>query len=72
MLDFFAGSGTTGAVARQLGRRFVMIDNNPEAIAVIAQRLGENGIRYLGPTPSSRPPATASPGTRRVGDPVTP
>jgi site-specific DNA-methyltransferase (adenine-specific) len=39
-LDFFAGSGTLGAVARALGRRFVLIDSNPEAIAVIERRLG--------------------------------
>ncbi len=31
-LDFFAGSGTLGAVAAQLGRRYVLIDSNPEAI----------------------------------------
>jgi site-specific DNA-methyltransferase (adenine-specific) len=40
-LDFFAGSGTLGAVCRALGRRFVLIDDNPEAIAVIRTRLGE-------------------------------
>ncbi len=39
-LDPFAGSGTLGAVCRQLGRRFVLIDDNPEAIAVIRTRLG--------------------------------
>ena len=39
VLDFFAGSGTTGAVAEQLGRRFVLIDQNPEAIAVMRERL---------------------------------
>ena len=38
-LDFFAGSGTLGAVARKLDRRFVLVDDNPEAIAVIRQRL---------------------------------
>ncbi|MDR2381420.1 MAG: site-specific DNA-methyltransferase [Bifidobacteriaceae bacterium] len=39
VLDFFAGSGTTGAVAGALGRRFIMVDNNPEAIAVMRRRL---------------------------------
>lgn len=39
-LDFFAGSGTLGAVARGLGRPFVLVDDNPEAIAVIQARLG--------------------------------
>lgn len=47
VLDFFAGSGTTGAVARQLGRRFVLVDNNPEALAVIQRRLGPSGVTYL-------------------------
>jgi site-specific DNA-methyltransferase (adenine-specific) len=40
-LDFFAGSGTLGAVAAKLGRRFVLIDDNPEAIAVCRGRLEE-------------------------------
>ena len=39
VLDFFAGSGTTGAVAASLGRNFVLIDENPEAIAVMRTRL---------------------------------
>ncbi|HEU0318172.1 MAG TPA: site-specific DNA-methyltransferase [Solirubrobacteraceae bacterium] len=39
-LDFFAGSGTLGAVARAMGRRFVLVDSNPEAIAVARARLG--------------------------------
>ena len=39
VLDFFAGSGTTGAVAAQLGRRFVLVDQSPEAIAVMRARL---------------------------------
>jgi site-specific DNA-methyltransferase (adenine-specific) len=39
-LDFFAGSGTLGAVAAQLGRRYVLIDSNPEAVEVMRARLG--------------------------------
>jgi DNA modification methylase len=38
-LDCFAGSGTLGAVARALGRRYVLIDSNPKAIAVANRRL---------------------------------
>jgi site-specific DNA-methyltransferase (adenine-specific) len=38
-LDCFAGSGTLGAVAAALGRRFVLIDSNPEAISVARRRL---------------------------------
>ena len=40
VLDFFAGSGTTGAVAQKLNRRFVVVDQNPDAIAVMQRRLG--------------------------------
>jgi DNA modification methylase len=39
-LDFFAGSGTLGKVARDAGRRFVLVDSSPEAIAVASRRLG--------------------------------
>ena len=39
-LDFFAGSGTLGAVAAPLGRRYVLIDSNPEAVQVMRVRLG--------------------------------
>ena len=38
VLDFFAGSGTTGAVAAKLGRTFMLIDQNPEAIEVMRGR----------------------------------
>ena len=41
VLDFFAGSGTTGAVARAMGRRFVMVDANPDAVAVMRRRLDD-------------------------------
>jgi site-specific DNA-methyltransferase (adenine-specific) len=42
VLDFFAGSGTTGAVAAKLGRRFVLVDSNPEAIEVMRKRIGSD------------------------------
>ncbi len=38
-LDFFAGSGTLGAVCRALGRRFVLVDESPAAVAVMRARL---------------------------------
>ncbi len=38
-LDPFAGSGTLGAVCRELGRRFVLIDDNPVAVDVMRERL---------------------------------
>lgn len=39
VLDLFAGSGTTGAVAAALGRRFVLVDSSAEAIDVMRTRL---------------------------------
>jgi site-specific DNA-methyltransferase (adenine-specific) len=53
-LDPFAGSGTLGAVCRQLGRRFVLIDSNPVALEVMRGRLGgaEHAV-----TPARRAPA---------------
>lgn len=38
VLDYFAGSGTLGAVAAKMQRRFVLIDQNPEAISVMKER----------------------------------
>jgi site-specific DNA-methyltransferase (adenine-specific) len=43
VLDCFAGSGTTGAAALRLGRRFVLVDEHPTAIRVMEGRLG-NGV----------------------------
>jgi site-specific DNA-methyltransferase (adenine-specific) len=39
VLDFFAGSSTTGVAAAELGRRFILVDNSLEAIRVMWQRL---------------------------------
>jgi site-specific DNA-methyltransferase (adenine-specific) len=47
VLDFFAGSGTTGAVAGALGRDFVLVDQNSEAIAVMHKRFaGVDGVSF--------------------------
>lgn len=40
VLDFFAGSGTTGAAAKLLGRNYIMVDENPVAI----QKMKERGL----------------------------
>jgi site-specific DNA-methyltransferase (adenine-specific) len=51
-LDPFAGSGTLGAVCRELGRRFVLVDSSPTAIEVMRRRLGATeGAR---PAPAAR------------------
>lgn len=39
VLDVFCGSGTTGVAAARRGRGAVLVDNNPEAIAVARARL---------------------------------
>ena len=46
ILDFFAGSGTTGAVAAELKRNFILIDQNPESIEVISKRLAADGVAF--------------------------
>ena len=44
VLDFFGGSGTTGAVAAELGRRFILVDQNAESIEVIRERFSKSGV----------------------------
>lgn len=51
-LDFFAGSGTLGAVAAKLGRRYTLIDSNPEAVEVAKRRLAT--IERVSSSPASR------------------
>ncbi len=49
VLDFFAGSGTTGEAAAKLGRQFILIDNNPEAIDVMRRRfVSRTDIQWCG------------------------
>ncbi len=56
-LDPFAGSGTLGAVCRELGRRYVLIDSNPVAIELIRGRLADRDGQPLAPV--SDPPGRA-------------
>ena len=46
VIDFFAGSGTVGEAAARLGRDFILIDHNPEAIRVMAKRLAPYGVVF--------------------------
>jgi site-specific DNA-methyltransferase (adenine-specific) len=39
VLDFFAGSGTTGLAAAKNNRNYILIDQNPEAVALMQKRL---------------------------------
>ena len=60
VLDFFAGSGTTGVAAHELGRRFILMDNNPEAVAVMRKRLKDMNVRFVAES------APGSPSTREA------
>ena len=51
VLDFFAGSGTTGVAAAKNDRRFVLVDTNPEAAQVAAKRLTQYDPQCIGFTP---------------------
>ncbi len=53
VLDFFAGSGTTGEAAALHGRGFVLIDHNPEAVQVAATRLAPFQPDCVGFSPAS-------------------
>ncbi|MBL3686676.1 site-specific DNA-methyltransferase [Leucobacter zeae] len=46
VLDPFAGSGTTGAAAAELGRRFVLSDDNDAAIEVMRKRFAGRAVRF--------------------------
>ena len=48
VMDFFAGSGTVGAACLKLGRRFLLVDNNPAAIEVMKIRFqGVTDIEWI-------------------------
>ncbi len=52
VMDFFAGSGTTGAACLELGRRFILVDDNPEALQIMARRFaGVKEIEWVGVEP---------------------
>ncbi len=46
VLDFFAGSGTTGAAALELGRRFLLVDSHKEAIDVMRARFKSKEVEF--------------------------
>ena len=51
VLDLFAGSGTTGAVAAALGRHAVLVDDNAEAVDVMLRRMPEADVVQSPPRP---------------------
>lgn len=60
VLDFFAGSGTVGESAIRLGRSAVLVDNNEEALRVMAKRLAFAQPNFYGwePSPADLPEPT--------------
>jgi site-specific DNA-methyltransferase (adenine-specific) len=49
VMDFFAGSGTVGASCIDLGRNFILIDNNPSSLEVMAKRFSNiSDIKWIG------------------------
>ena len=48
VLDWCAGSGTTGVAAHELQRRFLLVDNSSDAIAVMHRRLAHVDGLQLG------------------------
>jgi site-specific DNA-methyltransferase (adenine-specific) len=56
VLDFFAGSGTTGAACLALGRRFLLVDNNLPALQVMSRRFQDaDGVQWIGYDPTIAP-----------------
>jgi len=52
VMDFFAGSGTVGESCINMGRHFILIDNNPQALQVMARRFaGVDDIEWIGYDP---------------------
>jgi site-specific DNA-methyltransferase (adenine-specific) len=59
-LDFFAGSGTLGAVAAKSGRRYVLIDESEQAVKVAHERLAtthRHAVRSASELERTQPPA---------------
>jgi len=47
VLDFFAGSGTTGEAALERGCSFILMDNNPEALRVMRERFDGVAVEWV-------------------------
>jgi len=64
VLDFFAGSGTTAAACLALGRRFMMVDNNPVALEVTARRFADvSDLEWIGFEPLASSGQAGQPGS---------
>lgn len=61
VVDFFAGSGTLGEAAARLGRDFLLVDHNPEAVEIMSRRLAFASPECVGFTAASAPGAPMRP-----------
>lgn len=48
VLDFFGGSGSTGAACLEFNRNFILIDNNPQSIQIMHKRFAGMPIEWIG------------------------
>lgn len=53
LMDFFAGSGTLGESALTLGRNCILMDQNPEAMKVMARRFSGHAVDWQGWAPET-------------------
>lgn len=51
LLDFFAGSGSFGEAAVELGRHCILVDENPGALSVMEKRFAEINVEWVNWTP---------------------
>ena len=65
VLDFFAGSGTTGVAAARHGRGFVMVDESAAAVAVMEKRLAHYAPRHERVTAAKRKKTSRAPASRQ-------
>ena len=54
LLDFFAGSGSFGEAAVELGRRCILVDTNEEALRVMEKRFAEINVEWVNWTPEAQ------------------
>ena len=48
VLDFFGGSGSTGAACLEHDRNFILIDNNPQSIQIMHKRFAGQPVEWIG------------------------
>ncbi|HET6573490.1 MAG TPA: site-specific DNA-methyltransferase [Fimbriiglobus sp.] len=65
VLDCYSGSGTTLAVASELGRAWIGVDNSPEAITATLDRF-THGLRPMGDYVGRRTPGRNGPAVRSL------